>query len=314
MQRMHDTFPGADGKTAISYRIWQPDGEPRGIVQLVHGMVEFIDRYDLFATRLAGNGYVVVGHDQLGHGDSVIDRGEWGYLPMKTGFELLISDIQTLRDRTVRRFGVDLPYVIMGHSMGSFLVRDYIAYHSEGLAGAIICGTGQPSRSLANIANIIPRLIGMFRGDHYRSTFVNNLVFAGNNKRFEPARTPYDWLSRDEAVVDAYAAEPRNTFMFTVSGFATLAALISAAIDEDSFGSVSRSLPLLVVAGAQDPVGEFGTGPTEVARRYTAAGVRDVTLKLYPEDRHEILNELDREQVMSDLVAWIDERMSRTTL
>lgn len=309
MRKSTFTFPCSDGEHTIVARRWDPEGSPRGVVQIVHGMVEFIDRYDGIATYLADSGFLVVGHDQLAHGESVDSSEEWGVLEPGKGKEIYIADVHRLRVLIQSETGDEIPYLVFGHSMGSFIVRAYIARYGTGLSGAVVCGTGQTPAGTAAMGNLLARTISLFRGPSYRSTLLHGMADGGYGKSFEPCRTPYDWLSRDEANVDRYAAEPRNTFLFSAGGYAELTALVKEIIRPASFASVPSDLPLLIMSGAEDPVGDFGKGPTEVAELYRAAGSEDVVLNIYPEDRHEILNELDRDKVYGDVLAWVEERV-----
>lgn len=303
-------FLSADGRTEIVTKVWEGNGVPRGIVQLVHGMVEFIDRYDEFANFLTDNGFIVVGNDLLGHGDSVVSFDEWGYLEIGQGNEHLLSDVHHVRELTQSAYGIDLPYFIFGHSMGSFIVRYGISRYASGLSGAVICGTGQQPPALCVVGNVLARFLAKTKGPMYRSTFLNNLSLGSYNKKFEPGRTPVDWLSKDGTIVDAYAANPKNNFIFTVSGYAELTRLIKNVASKGCFAKTPDDLPLLIMSGACDPVGDFGKAPKTVSDLYVSQGSEDVTLVIYPDDRHEILNELDREKVYGDVLAWLEERVS----
>ncbi len=313
MSKTETTFLSADSKTQIHAWCWEPDASSRirtqGIVQLVHGMTEYIDRYDAFARYLNKRGFVVVGHDNLGHGASVTDESQWGVYEVGMGSEQLIVDVNSLRKLTQEKYGASLPYFIFGHSMGSFIVRNYIARYGEGLAGATISGTGQMSDYVVEFGQRLAKYLAKRRGPAYKSNFINNMGVGGYNKKFEPARTAYDWLSKDEAIVDAYAADPRCTFMFSVSGYSELMGLVKGAVARESFQAAPKTLPILVIAGADDPVGDFSKAPRLVYAMYKDVGVRDATLTLYEGDRHEILNETDREQVYTDIARWIERHL-----
>ena len=301
-------YPSKDELTQIHAIEWIPEGEVRGVLQIAHGMVEFIDRYDRFAAFMAANGFYVVGNDHLGHGQSVTDESEYGYFAKQDGNLCVIGDMQQLREDTVKKYP-GVPYFILGHSMGSFLVRQFIEDYGEGLKGAIVMGTGyQPSTTL-NMGIAMTAVLQKTRGGHHRSKMIDNMALGAYNKSFEPARTPCDWLTKDEAIVDAYVANPLNQFMFTVNGYNNLFRGLRYCQRQENLDKIPKDLPILVVSGAKDPVGEFGKGPGMVADAYKKTGIQDVTLKLYPDDRHEILNELDKETVDQDLLAWIEARM-----
>ncbi len=307
MRKKDFTYNSKDGVTTIHAIKWIPDGEIKAILQIAHGMVEFIDRYDRFATFLAENGIYVVGNDHLGHGASVISEKEHGYFAEKNGNACVIGDMHTLRQLTQERHP-DKPYFLLGHSMGSFLARQYIEMYGEGLAGAIIMGTGNMPPAVLSAGKALCKTIARFRGWKYRSTMVNNIALGANNKRFEPARTKNDWLSKDEAIVDAYCANPWNNFVFTVNGFYNMFAGIEYCEKEENLKRIPKDLPILVVSGGEDPVGNFGDGPREVADIYVKTGIRDIVLKIYPGDRHEILNELDHDVVDTDILNWLQEK------
>jgi len=217
-----------------------------------------------------------------------------------------VEDVHNLRVRTQQRYGNSLPYIMYGHSMGSFITRSYLMTHGDGLAGAIVSGTGQTPLATSRMAAFIAHVIGLFHGKNYHSPFINNLGFGAYNKAFEPVRTPFDWLSKDEKVVDIYAAEPRDTFTFTVNGYLTLFALTARIVKQGNVDLAPKDIPLLFAAGGDDPVGESGKGVWAAANQFRTAGNTHVYVRIYPGDRHEIHNELDRKQVYVDFLDWID--------
>lgn len=303
--KQHFHYKSSDGIHKINGYRWLPDqGTYLGIVQIVHGMAEYVDRYDDFARFLCDNGYIVVGEDHLGHGDSVNNPQEWGYFAKNDGFDYIIRDLHALHIKQAREFP-DLPHFFLGHSMGSFLTRIYISLYGKSLAGAIIMGTGNQPWALAFAGKILASIVGAFKGNKYRSTFINNLAFGSYNKKFKPSRTPYDWLTKDEAIVDAYRNEPRCTFIFTVSAYKELFDGIMYVSKKSNAAKTPSDLPLLLTSGAKDPVGGFGKGVVHVYDMYKAAGSNDVSIQLYDDDRHEILNETDRHQVYQDVLAWL---------
>lgn len=301
-------YPSKDGLTQIHAIEWIPETKVRAVLQIAHGMVEFIDRYDRFATFMASQGFYVVGNDHLGHGKSVADEWQYGYFAEHDGNQCVLGDMQQLRKDTQKKYP-DVPYFLLGHSMGSFLARQFIEKYGEGLAGAIIMGTGYQPRSTLDLGIALTGVLQKARGGHYRSAMINNTALGSYNAKFEPGRTKNDWLTRDEAIVDAYEANPLNQFMFTVNGYYNLFRGIRYAQRPENLDKIPKSLPILVVSGANDPVGEFGKGPTIVAQTYRDTGIKDVTLKLFENDRHEILNELDKETVDAFILDWLTARM-----
>lgn len=310
-------FPSRDGRTRIHALVWEPvpsslhGGCPRGVVQIVHGMCEHVGRYDGFARFLAARGFAVCGEDHLGHGGSAADPRAFGDLPPREGKDILISDVDALRRLAQQRFGAEVPFFLFGHSMGSFIVRAYLARPlAAGLAGAVICGTGQQPRALSAAGNLLARAIGRARGTGHRSAFIDGLGAGAYGKRIPNARTPFDWLSTDPAVVDAYLSDERCGFMFTVGGYAALTDLTGEIADPACVARVPRDLPLLFIAGAEDPVGDDGKGVDAAVAALRAAGVERIDEILYPGMRHEVLNEPGRAQVMNDVAAWIEARLA----
>lgn len=298
-------YPSRDGVTQIHAIEWEPEREIHAVMQLCHGMVEFIDRYDAFAKYLNEHGIYVVGHDHLGHGKSVQNEEYHGYFHKTNGNEYVIGDIHKLREMTQKKYP-DKPYFMLGHSMGSFLIRQYMEMYGSGLSGVIVMGTGAQPGAALFFGKLLCKVIAAFKGDDYRSTFVDNMAFGGYNKRFEPARTDKDWLTRDEKEVDAYLANPWCTFRFTVNAYYHMFCGIEYAQKKENIEKIPKDLPLYLVAGSDDPVGNFGKSVENVAKTYRECGIKDVSLKLYEKDRHEILNELDRQVVYEDILAWVE--------
>lgn len=320
-------FPSTSGTTQIKGKYWIPasmDGEGdaadaagsdaagaptparKGIVQLVHGMAEYIDRYDDFARFLVGEGFIVVGHDHLAHGESVNSKAEWGKLPARTGKDALVEDTHVLRTLAQERFGSDLPYFIFGHSMGSFVVRAYIARHAEGLAGAIVCGTGHQPAGKSKMGNLLARLITGIKGDAHHSKLMHGMADGAYSGAIKDARTPHDWLNTDPAKVDEYRADEACGYMFTISGYAALTDLTGEIAQPAVIAAVPAGLPVLFIAGSDDPVGDSGEGVRTVVSLFEKAG-KNVSSKIYEGMRHEILNEPRHDEVYRDIAAWLDE-------
>ena len=299
------TYPSRDGRTQIHAINWTPEGAPRAILQIAHGMIEFIDRYDRFAAYLAQHGILVVGNDHLGHGLSVVGEEDYGFFAETNGNETVLADMRQLQEQTQAEHP-GVPYFILGHSMGSYLVRQYIQRYSKDLAGAIIMGTGTESSLVLTAGKRMCRSQARRNGWRYRSKQLTGIVLGANNKKIASPRTPADWLTRDEAIVDAYLSNPWDTFVFTVNGFHELFTSIQGAQNKALVAKIRKDLPLFLVSGEEDPVGGYGKGVRKAFDGYRAAGIRDVEMKLYPGDRHEILNELDKETVYADLLAWME--------
>lgn len=311
MRKLQSDFLSADGKTGINVLSWRPD-EPQGILQIAHGMVEFADRYDELGRWLADRGFLVVANDHLGHGDSVLTQADWGYFADEDGWGKVLADMRTLRRATAADYP-DLPYFLFGHSMGSFLVRHYLLrWPQDDLSGAVIVGTGQNPNLLLAIAKLMAAYQIKIKGARFRSEILTKLTLGNNNKAFRPARTRNDWITRDERIVDLYNAEPRNNFVFTAQAFFDFFGGLMAIADKEKLERMDRQLPLIFMSGAKDPVGNQGKGVKRVCDLYRRLGCKDLELKLYPEARHEIFNEINREDVYTDLLDWLLRRMNKS--
>lgn len=298
-------FDSSDGKSKIAYRIREPEGDVRGVVQISHGMAEHISRYAPFADYLAQRGFVCGGNDHLGHGDSCPDTEDLGFFSEADGVRKVISDLHSMTEILKEKYP-DKPIFLLGHSMGSFLARLYLSNYAEDLTGAIVMGTAGPG-SPVGLALWLCGIVSAFRGDMHRSKFINKIAFGSYNKKIKNPQSPFDWLSKDRDEVAKYDADPLCGFGFTVSGFRDLFSMIGECNTAEWAATVPTDLPVLVVSGADDPVGNYGAGPAKVAGMLGAAGSVGVTLKLFPGDRHEILNETDRDDVFSYISGWLEE-------
>ena len=290
-------FPSADGKTQIMYITWLSDlRPPRAVLQLVHGMVEFIDRYDDFARYMAARGWLVTGNDHLGHGDSVQSREDWGFFAASDGYALLTEDMEQLRTLTHAQ-NPDLPCFFLGHSMGSFLLRRYLCLYPEAADGAVIMGTAVYPKPVLRFARALCNHYVRKEGGRAHNPLLHKLVLGNNNKRIKGADSPNAWLSKDKAIVEAYDREPRNNFRFTNQAYSDLFDLLLSLSEKRALQKMTPSLPLLLVSGAEDPIGAYGKAVPRLARQYRRLGMEDVEEKLFAGDRHEILNETDRDAV-----------------
>ena len=301
-------FPSKDGNTEIHTIEWKPEGKVRAVLQICHGMVEYIGRYDEFAQFLCGKGFYVVGNDHLGHGKSVQSKSEYGFFNEKYGNACVLGDMHTLRQRTEKKYP-DVPYFMLGHSMGSTLLRQYIQMYGNGLSGAVLMGVvSDQNKLLLEFGKRLCRVMAAFRGWHYRSRMIDSMAIGSYNKKFKPARTRADWITSDQEHLDAYVEDPLCSFMFTVNAYYSMFGGMLLMSRKESVYMIPKTLPVLFVSGAEDPVGDFGKGVRKVYEKYKNAGIQDVSLRLYAGDRHEILNETDRKQVYEDLLEWFEER------
>lgn len=284
----------------IFVRCWQPDTQPRAAVLIAHGLGEHGGRYARVAEALTGAGYVVTAHDHRGHGPSCRPE-DLGYFGDKDGWRLCLDDIHAVAER-LRSDYPGLPLIFMGHSMGSFVGQSYIAEHGNQLAGAILSGTAGPPPAMLAIGRAVVAFEHWRLGKRGKSKLIQQLLFGAQNDHFKPSRTNHDWLSRDPAEVDKYIADPLCGFPNTTQIAADLTAALANLGSPAMIAAIPKALPLYVFGGDKDPVG--ATVP-QLIERYRAAGVK-VTAKLYPDGRHEMLNEINRDEVSADLIAWIN--------
>ena len=301
-------YLSADEKTQIHAIEWMPEEPPRAVLQLCHGMAEYIARYDDFGEFLSLNGYYVVGHDHLGHGESITGTDQLGFFHEKKGNEYVVADIHTLRVKTEEKYP-DLPYFILGHSMGSFLVRQYIGLYGAGLSGAIIMGTGDQPTPLLMAGRMLCKVSSLLHGWHYRSQLVDGMAVGGYEKHFAKEKDGSNWLSRNPENVRKYKNDPMCGFMFTVNAYYHMFSGMIKMNRHEKDGKIPKKLPVLLVAGQEDPVGNYGKSVKAVYKKYKKSGVQDVKLRLYEKDRHEILNEVDRKEVFIDLFRWLEKRI-----
>ncbi len=300
MQRF--SILSTDGKTGLAAYRLVPEN-PRVMVQISHGMCEYLLRYRALAAYFAEEGILVFGHDHLGHGASVASEQELGFTVHGGGAEALIEDVCSLALKMKNEYP-DLPLVLFGHSMGSFIARAAVEKHPDIYSAAIFCGTcgsGMPT----GLGRALTRCMMFFLGEEHRSKLIKKIAFAGYNKTYPQPCDENAWLSRDEAVVKAYNDDPLCGFPFTLRAYHDLFTLIGQITRSEWAENMPKDVPVLVTGGEADPVGAYGKGMREVADRLRTAGVRDVTLRLYPDMRHEIHNELEHEKVWKDLREWI---------
>lgn len=307
MRREDFNFPSADRETEIHSVRWIPDGDIRAILQIAHGMVEHIERYEPFAEYLTEHGILVTGNDHLGHGKSVADKDRYAHFPAG-GNSILLRDMHTLRTRTEERYP-GVPYFFMGHSMGSFLTRQYITMRGEGLKGAVIMGTGNQGKGLLGVAYRLAAAKSKIQGPMHHSKMITNMAFGSYLKRIKDAKSPQAWLSVNEGNVEAYDNDPLCGMIFTNQAFKEMFYSMLYLKESKHLEKIPRELPILLVAGVEDPVGNYGKAVREVDEEYRKLGMEDVSCILYEGRRHEILNEDEPEVVYDDIVGWVDEHL-----
>ena len=287
---------------------WVPEEKPRGILQLVHGIAEYAARYDELAKVFTDHGFVVVGEDHMGHGGSISKDIPQGCFA--DGWLTAVSDTYRLMQMTKEEYP-DLPYVIYGHSMGSFMTRTLLyTYPDAGLKAAVISGTGWMPKLVLKSGRAVCRVEGR-KGMNASSATVDKLMFGSYNKGYENPRTPFDWLSRDDAEVDKYIADPLLGFSASVGLAREMLGGMLMNEDKANLAKMPKDLPVLFVSGDKDPVGSNGKGVTQAYEAFKAVGMKDVTLKLYPGGRHEMHNEINREELYADVLAFLDEVLEK---
>lgn len=291
----------SDNIHTLKGKIFIPEGEIKGVFHLVHGMTEHIDRYDGFFDEFAKRGYVCCGYDNLGHGKTANNAEELGFIAHKKGYDYLMRDVKVFSDK-IRKNYPNVPYILMGHSMGSFIVRGTAVNYVLDPDKLIICGTGGP-----NIASgaglLLTDIFKLLFGEKHISNIIDKTAFGTYNKRFD-GTSPYNWLTKDSEAIKKYSKDDYCTFKFTVSAMHDLVKLNRIANSRKFFRELDPKIPVLIVSGDCDPVGNYGKGVKKVYNKLKKG--RNVTLKLYKDGRHEIHNDTCKEEMIKDILEFID--------
>lgn len=291
----------SDQKNSLSGVMYIPSGNIRGIFHLVHGMTEYLGRYEPLFSALANEGYLCVGFDNLGHGKTA-KEDDLGFIASKNGWNYMVNDVKLFAD-SVKSDYPNLPYTLMGHSMGSFITRIAVSRYTDLADKYICCGTAGKNPA-ANMGLILCNTIKRFRGKRAVSPFLEKMAFGSYNKRFD-GNTKYEWLTKDREIIEKYAKDKYCTFHFTVSALHDLISLIKICNSKKCFADTKCDLPILIIAGAMDPVGSYGKGIKEVYANYKASGKTDISMFLYENCRHEIHNDTCKEQMLEDILKFI---------
>ncbi len=291
----------SDQKNTLSGIMYIPDGEILGIFHLVHGMTEYIGRYKPLFSALADKGYLCVGFDNLGHGNTASEN-DLGFIASKNGWRYMVDDVKLFAD-SIKSDYPNLPYILMGHSMGSFITRIAVSRYTDLADKYICCGTAGANPA-SNMGLMLCNIIKLFRGERAVSPFLENMAFGSYNKRFD-GNTKYEWLTKDREIIDKYSKDKFCTFHFTVSALHDLITLIKICNGIKCFSNTKNDLPVLLIAGSMDPVGNYGKGVKEVYNNYKSYGNTDVSLFLYENCRHEIHNDTCKEQMIEDILKFI---------
>lgn len=299
------TFPSSDGKNTIHAELFIPsDNNIKGVVQISHGMMDYIGRYQGMADALCKAGFAIAGNDHLGHGDSVATPDDYGFFASKGGYRYVIDDVKRMND-LIRKEIPDVPVVLLGHSMGSFIARLYSLDYRDSIDGLIIHGTAGPNPA-TGAGKLLVKILRAIKGERHRSRFVCSLADGGYNKGFDPAEGDGAWLTRDPSMVADRVGNPKNDFIFTLAGYEDLFNFLGNCNSSSWFRQFPKDLPTLVISGKEDPVGGFGKGVQYVYDNLAKNGA-NVELKFFEGARHELFNETNRDEVFSYLVAWLED-------
>jgi len=300
-------FKSSDGIHEIHCRQWIPEGEIKGVVQIVHGVAEYIQRYHDFGVFLANNGYVAVGDDHLGHGYSVNDPSELGWFGEKDGWSLIVRDEKKLHDLLADWYP-GAPQVLFGHSMGSFMARTYLGLWPKDFDACILSGTGWQPGLICKAGLAMANQELSRSGSRAHSEKLQNLAFGSYLKRIENPIGKNDWITRDEAIIRRYDADPLCGFPASIGLMRDMMTGLDLICRDSHLEKMKKDLPILFLSGAEDPVGGWGKGVKKAAARFRWVAMRDVTVKLYPGARHEMLNEFNKQEAQADILAWIREK------
>lgn len=281
-----------------------PNGTIRGIVQIVHGIAEYVERYDHLAKALTEQGIMVVAEDHMGHGKSIGGDGIPGYF--SGGWFAAVEDTYRLLTETMKEFP-GVPYVLFGHSMGSFMTRTMLCMYPDcGITAVILSGTGWIGPALVNLGKFASSLVCEIAGDRNPSRLLHTLSFGSYNRKIRQPKSKYDWVTRDSSVVAAYSADPLCGYTLASAGLMRdMMTGIAYNQNSEHLARMNKDLPVWLIAGEADPVGDYGKGVLHTVEVFRKAGMEKVSVKLYPQCRHELHNELNRAEVYEDIIGWI---------
>lgn len=309
MQTNTFTFKSSDEKNIFSHQ-WLPDEKTniKAVVQIAHGMAEHSARYERFAKHLTDNNFGVYANDHRGHGKTAGEIENLGYFADSDGWDLVVNDMAQLT-AVIKNDHPEIPVFLLGHSMGSFLSRDFMFSHPSLVNGVILSATACDPGLLGNVGVVIAKLANIFQGKKALSPMLDKLSFGTFNKAFKPNRTNFDWLSRDNAEVDKYINDPFCGTIFTSGFFSDLLKGIKKINYRANIKIIPKDLPIYLLAGSMDPVGDFSKGVKKVFKTYEDTGIKDLSLKFYENGRHEILNEVNRKEVYKDIIDWLEQHL-----
>lgn len=303
------SFPSSDGIHTVYGQIYSPVGtEPRGILQIAHGMTDHIERYRALAEALCENGYILAGHCHLGHGKTAVSSDELGFFAERGGADLVVRDMHGMNLLLKEKFP-SLPIAVMGHSMGSFISRLYVSEYPNDVKGLIIHATGGPNK-VVSLGKLLVGAMSVFKGKRYRSRFIRSLASKGYNSKFAGEDGINAWLTRDKEKANEKLTDPYGSFTFTLSAYNDLFTLVKRSNSDGWFKNYPKDMPTLIVSGDMDPVGGFGRGVRTVYNRLLKNGHGALALKIYEGARHELFNEINKDEIFGDIISWLLEVLS----
>jgi alpha-beta hydrolase superfamily lysophospholipase len=303
---MRDSFSFDDNdKNTICVYSWMPNESPRAIVQISHGMAEYANRYEGFALELNKHGYGVYINDIIGHGNSVKSKDDLGHFPVN-GFNVAVNDMYMLT-KIINKNYLNVPVIILGHSMGSFLTQEYITLHGNEIDGCILSGTAG-KQSASSVGAFIAKYYVKLQGGRRRNKFLDKLSFGNYNKSFKPNRTAFDWLSRDEKEVDKYIESDLCGFICTNGFYYELFSSMSKLNNLTKLKNIPKELPIYIFGGDDDPVGNKTKNVFSLIEMYSALPIKDLEYRFYKGGRHEMLNEINKSDVIDDIITWLNRK------
>lgn len=308
MNKREFYYPSSDGKTRIHAVEWIPEEEPKAILQIAHGVTEYILRYEEFAEFLTSKGIIVVGNDHIGHGTSIAEKAKPMYFGPEGSFKYAVDDINTLYKITEEKYK-NIPYIILGFSLGSFIVRRFLIDYPDTVDGAILVGTGQIAPIKIKIAKFIAKSEAKKHGDDNPTPMIKSLSFDNYNKLFKPNRTDYDWLCLSKTSLDKYIKDEKRGKELSAGLFREMLSGMEYTGNLENIKKMNKDIPIIFLSGEMDPVGEKGKSVKKAYDYFKKAGIKDVSMKLYKDLRHDILHEDNAEQIYQDILEFINEKV-----
>lgn len=308
MNKREFYYPSSDGKTRIHAVEWSPDESPKAILQIAHGVTEYILRYEEFAEYLTNKGILVVGNDHIGHGSSIAENAKPMYFGPEGSFKYAVDDVNTLY-KTTREKHENIPYIILGFSLGSFIIRRFLIDYPDTVDGAILVGTGQIAPIKIKIAKFIAKSEVKKHGEDNPTPMIKSLSFDNYNKLFKPNRTDYDWLCLSKTSLDKYIKDKNRGKELSAGLFREMLSGMEYTGKIDNMKKMNKDIPVLFLSGEMDPVGEKGKSVKKAYSDFKKVGIEDVDMKLYKDLRHDILHEDNCVEIYNDIYNFIKEKV-----